>query len=193
MSEGNRQLRRGEAAMTVEEVFDIAPLERAARIFTTIITAFSLGLSGFLVVVAVVAAATALIAVPCLLLGILVVSLAMSPTGFAVGSGQLAVTRRALRPLLFPLVGLAAARPTALPRSWRLLGNGGVFGFWGTFRNKDWGRFKVYATDQHNGVLLEWPGRKMYVTPADREGFCRAVLARSAQAGGQLGPPQGTP
>src|SRR4051794_518707 len=180
-----------EAAMEVEQVFDVAPLERAARIFTTVITVFSFGLSVFLIVVAVVAGSPVLIALPCLLLGMLTVSLIMSPTGFTVGSGKLAVTRRALRPVLFPLADLAVARPAALPRSWRLLGNGGVFGFWGTFRNKDWGRFRVYATDQHRGVLLEWPERKMFVSPADQEEFCRAVLARGA--GGQLGPPQGTP
>ena len=33
-------------------------------------------------------------------------------------------------------------------------------------------------------VLLEWPGFKLFVTPADREGFCAAVLARSKRAGG---------
>jgi hypothetical protein len=161
--------------MTVEQAFDIAPLEPGARFITILATVISLGIP---VLMVASGAPAFVIGLGCALLAILVYSFAASPTGFAVGSGQLAVTRRVLGPLLFPLASLAAARPTAMPRSWRLWGNGGAFGFWGTFRNKDWGNYKVYGTDHRKGVLLEWPGFKLFVTPADREGFCAAVLAR---------------
>ena len=96
---------------------------------------------------------------------------------------ELAVLRRGARPLLFPLGPLLAARPTAMPHSLRALGSGGVFGWWGRYANRDWGRFKAYATDRRRGVLLEWPGFKLFVSPEDPEAFCRAVLARRAGKG----------
>ena len=184
MSDGGRPLRPGQGAMTVEQAFDIAPLEPGARFVTVLATVISLGIP---VLMVASRAPAFVIVLGCLLLGILVYSFAASPSGYAVGSGQLAVTRRVLGPLLFPLASLAAARPTAMPRSWRVWGNGGAFGLWGTFRSRDWGNFKVYASDHRKGVLLEWPGLKLFLSPADREGLCAAVLARSQRARGQAG------
>ena len=53
----------------------------------------------------------------------------------------------------------------------------------GRFANRDWGRFKAYATGRRGGVLLEWPGLKLFVSPEDPEALCRAVLARSGRKG----------
>ena len=167
--------------MTAEEAFDIAPLERAARIFTTIITVFSLGLSVLMVVVAVAARSPVPLVVPCLLLGMLALSLAFFPTGFAVESGPARRDTTSPPAARVPLAGLTAATETAFPRSWRLLGNGGVFRFWGTFRNKDCGSIQGVRHRPAQGRPAEWPGSKLYVTPADREGFRRAVLAHSAR------------
>jgi Bacterial PH domain len=187
VSTEDRPLRRGEAAMTVEQVFEMAPLERNARVLTALIATFSIGASVYLAVTGV--GLVLVVGVPTLFVALLALPLAMAPTGYAVGAGELAVTRRALRPLLFPLGSLAAARPTAMPRSWRRSGSGGLGGFWGTWTNRDWGRFKVYATDRRHGVLLEWPGFKLFVSPTDRDGFCQAVLARSARSGKDRTPP----
>jgi hypothetical protein len=88
------------------------------------------------------------------------------------------VLRRGVRPLVFPLGSLAAARPTAMPHSSRLPGSVGLFGWWGWFANRDWGRFKAYATDRRRGVLLEWPGFKLFISPEDPEGLCHAVVQR---------------
>jgi len=167
--------------MTVEEVFPAAPLERNARVVTA--------LTGLLAVLLPLALLLAqprgllvLVASPALLVALVALPMALSPSGYAVGSGDLAVLRRGTRPLLFPLGSLLAARPTAMPRSLRMLGSGGMFGWWGRFANRDWGRFKAYATDRRRGVLLEWPtGFKLFVSPEDPEAFCRAVVARSGR------------
>ena len=172
------------AQITVEAVFPAAPLERNARVVTAVTGLLAVGLPlalllaqprgrGLLVLVASPALLVALVALP----------LVLSPSGYAVGSGDLAVLRRGTRPLLFPLGSLLAARPTAMPRSLRVLGSGGMFGWWGRFANRDWGRFKAYATDRRRGVLLEWPGFKLFVSPEDPDALCRAVLARSARKG----------
>ena len=185
-TDSDRQHRRSgrSAQITVEAVFPIAPLERNARVVTA--------LTGLLAVLLPLALLLAqprgrgllvLVASPALLVALVAVPLVLSPSGYAVGSGDLAVLRRGTRPLLFPLGSLLAARPTAMPRSLRMLRSGGMFGWWGRFANRDWGRFKAYATDRRRGVLLEWPGFKLFVSPEDPDAFCRAVLARSARKG----------
>jgi Bacterial PH domain len=183
-----RQLRRPErtrtAQITVEAVFPAAPLERNARVVTALT-----GLLAVLLPLALLLAQPGgrgllvLVASPALLVAVVALPLVLSPAGYAVGSGDLAVLRRGTRPLLFPLGSLLAARQTAMPRSLRMLGSGGMFGWWGRFANRDWGRFKAYATDRRRGVLLEWPGFKLFVSPEDPEAFCRAVLARSGRKG----------
>jgi hypothetical protein len=187
-TDSDRQSRRSDktAQITVEAVFPAAPLERNARVVTalTALLAVLLPLAlllaqprgrGLLVLVASPALLVALVALP----------MVLSPSGYAVGAGDLAVLRRGTRPLLFPLGSLLAARPTAMPRSLRMLGSGGMFGWWGRFANRDWGRFKAYATDRRRGVLLEWPGLKLFVSPEDPDALCRAVLQRSRRQGGR--------
>jgi len=172
-----RAPRAGEARVTVEAAFPAAPLEPRARLLTA--------LAGLLAAVAAVllgvtwtAGLVLLVGAPSLFVAVLAIPLALSPAGYAVGERELVVLRRGLRPLVFPLRSLAAARPTAMPRSARLPGSGGLFGWWGWFANPGWGRFKAYATDRRHGVLLEWPGLKVFVSPEDPEGLCRAVVAR---------------
>jgi hypothetical protein len=176
-----RPPRPGEAAITVEEAFDTAPLERNARVLT--------GLVALGVVAATVALAlsfesgyVAVVGAPTLVVALIMLPMALSPNGYAVGARELAVTRRAARPLLFPLGSLAEARVTAMPRSRRLVASGGLFGWWGTFAHRDWGKFKAYATDRRRGVLLEWPGFKLFVSPSDPEALRSAVLARRGGA-----------
>jgi len=170
--------RRSVRSMTVQEVHQSAPLEPAARVITSLVALVVVGESLLLAFLAD-GGLVVLVGAPSLFVAVLMLPLAFSPAGYALGAHDLAVTRRAARPLLFPLVGLAAARTTAMPRSRRRLGSGGLFGWWGWFSNRHWGRFKVYATDRRRGVLLEWPGYKLFVSPADPEALCRAVLARS--------------
>jgi hypothetical protein len=119
---------------------------------------------GVLVLVASLALLVALVALP----------MALSPAGYAVGAGDLAVVRRGARPLLFPLGSLLAA----MPRSAWVLGSGGIFRWWSRYASRAWGRFKAYATARRRGVLLEWPGFKLLASPEDPEALCRAVLER---------------
>jgi Bacterial PH domain len=168
--------------MTVEAAFPAAPLERNARVLTGLAAGVAV-LAPLGLLLAQPGGLLVLVGSPTLLVVLLAVPLALSPAGYAVGSGDLAVVRRGTRPLLFPLGSLLAARPAAMPRSIRVLGSGGVFGWWGRYANRDWGSFKAYATDRRHGVLLEWPGFKLFVSPEDPEALCRAVLARSARKG----------
>ncbi|HYT27309.1 MAG TPA: PH domain-containing protein [Actinomycetota bacterium] len=163
--------------MTVEEVFPAAPLDPGARLLTAVAGVVAIG-GAVALALARPGGLTILVGAPSLFVLLVALPLAFAPTGYAVGRGELAVLRRGAAPLLFPLGGLAAARPTAMPRSVRLLGSGGLFGWWGRFANRGWGRFRAYATDRRRGVLLEWPGFKLFVSPENPEALCRAVLAR---------------
>jgi hypothetical protein len=170
--------------MTVEEAFAAAPLGPGARLVTVLAALTAVG-GAALVVLSLPRGLAVLVGAPSLLVVLIALPLAFSPSGYAVGRAELAVLRRAARPLLFPLGSLVAARPTAMPRSYRLLGSGGLFGWWGRFSNpRGWGRFKAYATDRRRGVLLEWPGFRLFVSPEDPQALCRAVLARRHRAGG---------
>jgi uncharacterized protein (DUF58 family) len=176
-SPAGRQPRAGEARVTVEAAFPAAPLEPRARLLTGLVGLLAVALA---VVLALVSRRGLLLVLgaPSLFVVILAVPLAFSPAGYAVGRRALVVLRRGVRPLVFPLGGLAAARPTAMPHSSRLPGSVGLFGWWGWFANRDWGRFKAYATDRRRGVLLEWPGFKLFISPEDPEGLCHAVVER---------------
>jgi uncharacterized protein (DUF58 family) len=176
-SPAGRQPRAGEARVTVEAAFPAAPLEPRARLLTGLVGLLAVALA---VVLALVSRRGLLLVLgaPSLFVVILAVPLAFSPAGYAVGRRELVVLRRGVRPLVFPLGSLAAARPTAMPRSSRLPGSVGLFGWWGWFANRDWGRFKAYATDRRRGVLLEWPGFKLFISPEDPEGLCHAVVER---------------
>jgi hypothetical protein len=174
-TDSDRQSRS--ARITVEQGFPAAPLERNARVLTALAGLVAIGGSAALAVGS--GGLLVLVGSPTLLVALLAAPLALSPAGYAVGAGDLAVLRRGARPLLFPLGTLLAARPTAMPRSVRLLGSGGLFGWWGRYRNRSWGSFRAYATDRRSGVLLEWPGFRLYVSPEDPQALCQAVLSRS--------------
>lgn len=165
--------------MTVQAVFPIAPLERSGRVITLAGVVVAGG-GAVLLALTYRGGLVALLGAPSLLFVLVIAPLAFSPAGYALGEADLAVLRRARGPLLFPLASLVAARPTAMPHSARMGGSGGLFGWWGRFSNRSWGQFRAYATDRRRGVLLEWPGFKLFVSPEDPDGFCRGVLDRRA-------------
>ena len=72
----------------------------------------------------------------------------------------------------------AWASPTAMHRSWRLFGNGGLFSISGLFRNSELGNYRALATDSKHAVVLEFTARKWVVTPDDPDRFLE-VLSQS--------------
>ena len=65
--------------------------------------------------------------------------------------------------------------PTAMSKSIRLFGNGGLFCFAGIFRNHKLGRYRAFATSPKNSVILRCPNRTIIVTPEDPDGFAEMV------------------
>lgn len=69
----------------------------------------------------------------------------------------------------------AEYRGAAMKGSWRLLGNGGLFGWIGTFNNRALGTFRAYATNRNQCVVLELGNRTLLVTPEDPDIFVESL------------------
>ena len=88
---------------------------------------------------------------------------------------------RICRPVSSLLIGFAeikevsVASESVMGRTYRLFGNGGVFGYFGLFRNAAFGNMYWYATRNSNWIILEASGnRKLVITPDD-PGMAEAI------------------
>jgi len=72
---------------------------------------------------------------------------------------------------------LEGARVVELDRygGWRVAGNGGLFSFSGIFQNEQLGRYRAFSTGGTRGVVLDYPSRRIFLTPDDPERFVRAL------------------
>lgn len=70
------------------------------------------------------------------------------------------------------------ADPNAMRGSIRLFASGGLFGFFGVFRNRSLGLYRAYATDPRRAVVLKLSGRTVVVTPDDPAAFVADVRQR---------------
>ncbi len=90
--------------------------------------------------------------------------------GYRLEPGRLLV-QRLLWSTPIDLAGLREARhdPEAMKRSLRLFGNGGMFAIAGLFSNQKLGRYRAFATDPKNSVVLDFGERRVVVTPGRPE------------------------
>ena len=94
--------------------------------------------------------------------------------GYTVEPRQLSV-QRLLSSTTISLSGLTRvwADPGVCKGSLRIFGNGGLFSFSGWFQNERLGRYRLFATDMRNAVVLQFPARVIVVSPADPHAFVR--------------------
>ena len=78
-----------------------------------------------------------------------------------------------------PLQGLktVAGDVEALRGAWRLFGNGGLYSFTGLFWNRRLGRYRAFATNPKNAVVLRSPARTVVVTPESPREFLHNLAA----------------
>lgn len=69
----------------------------------------------------------------------------------------------------------AEFNPQAIRGSWRLLGNGGLYGWIGTFSNKELGTFRAYATNRYKCVVLKLKNKTLIVTPNSPREFVESI------------------
>jgi len=99
-------------------------------------------------------------------LAVLVASLFLVVRGYAVDTTRLGV-RRLVTYTRVPLAGLTRVwlAPGVCKGSVRVFGNGGLFSFSGWFYSKPLGRYRMFATDVRNAVVLQFPDRVIVVSP----------------------------
>ncbi len=101
-----------------------------------------------------------------------------APTGYVLEPHRLIVERPA-GPLMFPLERpLDARRQDRLGSTVRTGGNGGLFGAYGNFRNKELGSFKVYARRGRDYVIISTPSQTIVVGPDNPDQFVREITTQ---------------
>jgi len=117
------------------------------------------------------------------LLAILVIPAMLTVRGYEVAPGELRI-RRLCWDTPWPLDGLAGARlrPNVMAGSWRIWGNGGMFGFTGRFSNAALGRYRAFVTDHKRTVVIESAHGILVVSPDRPEQFIDALTAASAES-----------
>ena len=96
--------------------------------------------------------------------------------GYELTGNQLSVIRLGWRNQLdLQSLESVTVDPNAMSRSWRLFGNGGMFCFAGQFRNKTLGRYRAFATNPADSVVLRWGDRTIVVTPSEPTRFRNQV------------------
>jgi len=108
------------------------------------------------------------------------------PTGYGVGEEGVLI-RRAAGGLRIPLAEVHAALHPATRPEGPMIGIArveGLHGTFGTFRSRDWGRFRMYVTDHRNLVELRLAdGSRLILSPDDPAGFLAALERTGREAG----------
>jgi hypothetical protein len=120
-----------------------------------------------------------LVALAALLLGIL-----LAPRGYTIEQGRLRIERLVF-PVEIPLdsIKLIERLPAdRLAGSWRTLGSGGFFGYYGRFRNQALGSYRMYAT-RGDGYVLIRAAQIFVLTPDSPERFIEALKRGRGEAG----------
>lgn len=130
---------------------------------------------------------TLMVAAP---VAILLFALLFVVRGYEVDGATLYVERLVWRTPV-ALAGLARAwhDPSALKRSLRIFGNGGLYSITGVFTNRALGRYRAFVTDPGCAVVLSFDSRTVVVSPADPHALLGHLA--SVRPGVAVGAPPG--
>jgi hypothetical protein len=110
---------------------------------------------------------------------------AFAPRGFAIDKGRLRILRNGWPSTEIPLEtvrAVALLEPDALRGSLKLLGMGGLFGYYGLFRSPTLGSYRLHATRGGGLVLVRSEARTLVLTPEPPDAFVEALLAAAPRA-----------
>lgn len=137
-------------------------------------------ISAAVIVVLVAAiAATKIPIVAGITAGVIILSYAYSPRGYAVVGRSIAV-RRLIGKVRIPLDGIRELRTGSADDfrgCLRLWGSGGVFGYYGLFRTSRLGKCTWYVTNRRNTVVLITEAQTAVFSPDDVDNFIAAIRA----------------
>lgn len=111
-------------------------------------------------------------------LGILLITALFTVRGYVLTPDALLVKRLVWNTEI-PLQGLQTieADSNAMEGSFKTMGNGGLFSFSGSFRNKRLGVYRALATDMRRCVVLKFDQKVIVITPDKPQAFVNQVKA----------------
>lgn len=157
-----------------------APWSLAVKIITVITMAILLGTSLFgawgMPASTPVAVQSLMVFIPPL---IILVTLPFAVRGYVLADQELRIERIGWQNRI-PLTDVmtVTADPQAMRWSIRLFGSGGLFGFFGWFRNRTLGTYRAYGTDPKNTVVPKLRQHTIVVTPEDPARFVAEIIQR---------------
>jgi len=107
-----------------------------------------------------------------LIVGLILFIHAFAPQSYSITERHLIINRPASRVILnlSDITEIQLLEKNALWGGIRLLGVGGMFGYYGIFWHKKYGRITLYATRSDNKILITFrDGKKILVTPDSLE------------------------
>lgn len=178
--------------MTEDAVFN-APWDRTLTLLTACLSLLMLGTSGLAIWAALTrmssaAGRTALYAGAVVPIVAFAAAALLAPRGYAVAGGRLTI-RRPLGSIEIPVSSIRAVETLPAERlagSWRTLASGGLFGYYGSFRNRTLGDYRMYAT-RGDGYVLIRADRTYVLTPEAPDRFIQALGRGGASGPGGAG------
>lgn len=105
-----------------------------------------------------------------------------SPRAFSITEAAVVIERPG-KPIAIPLASIREARELAPGTSFsRVLGSGGLFGYFGSFRNAQLGDVQLYATRRDGYVLLSTDAATYVITPSPAASFLEQLQGRLRRA-----------
>jgi hypothetical protein len=117
--------------------------------------------------------------VGCLAALLLVATYAWSPRSYTISQRSI-IVKRLIGSVHIPLEGIREARiatPDDFRDCIRLLGNGGLFGYYGQFRTAKLGKCTWYVTNQSNAVVVITRAGTSVFSPDEPDAFLAAIRA----------------
>lgn len=108
-----------------------------------------------------------------------VICFAYRVTGYELDNKQILV-KRMVGDFLVSLneIDSIEVNPDAMKRSFRTFGNGGLFGFYGRFRNSIYGPYRAFVTDPKNSVILKLQKSTIILSPDQPQKFAEKLAEK---------------
>lgn len=120
-----------------------------------------------------------IISLSILLILIIAISYILSTDSYSIIPGEMLVIHKVIGNIMIPcnnIQHIDIIHPNILWLSIRTFGSGGLFGYFGYFYNKEYGRMQWYATQRKNClVLITNNGKKILITPDDMMGLLQQL------------------
>lgn len=162
-------------------MFFKASLDITSKIITTSIALFDLILLLTLYILLKDQGYVVLIPVIILSLTILFTYL-YQPLGYEITNDQVEIHRRINKFYInrTEIISVKTLSDTELGRSWRRMGNGGMFGYTGYYSSSKQGKMRWFVSQRKNYVVLMMQnGKKMILSPDDPNGFVEMYQSQS--------------